>query len=58
MKDYDKNKESLYLQYQDVYNLCGWAVSQKLPVNNIEWLKDTSEFHEDLIKIYNEKSDK
>ena len=34
MKDYDKNKESSYLQYWHVNNLYGWAMSQKLPVNN------------------------
>ena len=34
MNDYGKNKESLYLKYWDVNNLCGWAMSQKLPVNN------------------------
>ena len=33
MKDYDKNKESSYLQYWDVYDLYGWEMSQKLPVN-------------------------
>ena len=27
MKDYDKNKESLYIQYWDVNNLYGWARS-------------------------------
>ena len=25
MKDYDKNKESSYLKYWEVNNLCGWA---------------------------------
>ena len=56
-KDYDKNKESSYLQYWDVGNLYEWAMSQKLPVNNFEWLKDTSQFNEDFIRNYNEKSD-
>ena len=36
MKDYDKNKESSYLQYWDVNNFYGWAMSQKIPVNNFE----------------------
>ena len=31
MKDYDKNKESSYLQYCDVDNLYGWAMMQKRP---------------------------
>ena len=42
MKDYDKNTESPYLQYWDVANLYGWEISQKLPVNNLEWIEDTS----------------
>ena len=42
MEDYDKNKESSYLQYWDVNNLYDWAMSQKLPVNNFQWIKDTS----------------
>ena len=33
MKDYDKNKESSYLQYWDTNNLYGWVIPQKLPVN-------------------------
>ena len=57
MKDFDKNKESSYFQYWDVNNLYGWAISQKLPVNNFEWIKETSQFNEDLIKNYNEESD-
>ena len=52
MKDYDKNKESSYLQYWDVSNLYSWAMSQ-----NSEWIKDTSQFNEDFIKNYNEESD-
>ena len=36
MKDYDKNKENTYLQYWDVNNLYGWAMLQKLPLNNFE----------------------
>ena len=32
-------------------------MSQKLSVNNFEWIKDTSQFSEDLIKNYNKKSD-
>ena len=50
MKDYDKNKESSYLQYWDVNNLCYWAMSQKLPVNNFEWIKYTSQINKDFIK--------
>ena len=49
-KDYDKNKESPYLKYLDVNNFYGWAMSQKLPLNNFEWIKDTSQFNEDFIK--------
>ena len=44
MNDYHKDKELLYIQYWDVNNLYGWAMSKKLPVNNFEWIKDTSQF--------------
>ena len=30
---------------------------QKLPVNNFEWVEDTSQFNEYFIKSYNEESD-
>ena len=33
-------------------------MSQKHPVNNFEWIEDTSQFNEDFIKSYNEESDK
>ena len=57
MKNYDKNKELSYLQFWDVNNLYGQVISQKLPVNNFQWLKDTSQFNEDFIRSYNEESD-
>ena len=50
MKDYDKNKESLYLKYWDANNLYGWAMSQKLPANSFERTEDTSQSNEDFIK--------
>ena len=56
MKDYDKNIESSHLIYWDVNNFYGWTMSQKLPVNNFELIKDTSEFNKDFIS-YNEESD-
>ena len=30
---------------------------QWLPVNNFEWIKNTSQFNEDFMKIYNEEND-
>ena len=57
MKDCDKNKESSYLQYWNVNNLCGWAISQKLSGNHFEWIEDTFLFNEDVTKNYNEESD-
>ena len=50
MKDYNKNKGSPHIQYWDVNNLYRWAMSQKLPVNTFDWIKDASQFNEDFIK--------
>ena len=50
IKDYDKDKESSYLHRWDISKLYGWAMSQKLPINNFEWIKDTSQFNEGFIK--------
>ena len=58
MKNYDKNTTSPYLTYLDVNKLCGWAMSQNLPVNRFECVKDLSQFKEDFIKKYDENSDK
>ena len=55
LKNYDKNKESPYLKYWDVNNLYCLAISQRFPVNNFEWIKDTSQFR--YSTNYNEESD-
>ena len=58
MGKYDKNEESSYIQYLDANNLYGWAMSQKLPVNNFKWVEDTSKINEEFIKNYNENNKK
>ena len=56
MKDYDENKESSFLIYTHYNNLCGKAMSEKLPVDGFEWLDDISEIDENFIKNYDEDS--
>ena len=58
MKNYDKNKESSYIQYLEANKLHGWAMSQKLPVNGFKWIKNVTEIDEKFIKNYDEDSDK
>ena len=54
IKDVNKKKKII------IYSIFGcihqWAMLQKLPVNNFQWIKDTSGFNEDTIKYYNEES--
>ena len=57
MKNYDKNKESLFLIYFDANNLYGGTMSKKLPVDGFKWVDDLSMFTEDFIKGYDEESD-
>ena len=64
MKNYDKNKDSSYIQYLDANNLYRWAMLQKLSVNEFKWIKDTlspdkklNKFIK-LIRNYDEDSDK
>ena len=62
MKNYNNNEESFYIQYLDANNLCGWAMSKKLPVNGFKWIdnNETAEpvINEDFIKDYDENNDK
>ena len=53
-----KHEASSYLPCWDVNNLHHLSMSQKLPVNNIELIKYTSQIKEDFIKKkHNEESD-
>ena len=36
----------------------GWAVSQKLPVNDLKWIEGTSKINEEVIKNYDENNGK
>ena len=56
MKDYDKIKEFLYFKYWNINSLHGWAILQKLSGNRYKWVKNVSEFNENFIKKWNEKS--
>ena len=48
MNNYDKNKETPYLEHVDANNLYRWAMSQKLPIGNSEWIKKM--INQNLIK--------
>ena len=56
MKKYDKNIELSHLMYLEANNLYGWAMSQKLHVNNFIWIINLSKFNESFIKNYDENS--
>ena len=51
------NKESSYLKYWNTNNLYGWAMSQKLHVNNFKQVKDTFVFDGIFTKNYNKDRD-
>ena len=57
MKYYDKDKELFYIINVDANNLYGWAMLQKVPVDDFEWVEDVSVIDEDFIKNYDEDSD-
>ena len=58
MENYDGSKESSYIQYLDANNLYGWAMSQKLLVNDFKWVEDILRINEEFIKNYDENNDK
>ena len=38
MKDYDPEKKTNYIIYEDANNLYGWGMEQKLPTGNFRWI--------------------
>ena len=55
MKNYDKSKESSYIQYLDANNLYGVAMSEKLPINEFKWVNHISGINEKFVKSYDKK---
>ena len=58
MKDYDRKKKSSYIQYLDVNNLYGKAMTEKLPVRRFKWVNDISKMDEDFVKDYGKNDNK
>ena len=45
VNDYDLKKPSKFISYFDMNNLYGWAMSEYLPDEEFEWLKNDDEFY-------------
>ena len=58
IRDYDKNKESSYIQYLDANNLYGKAMSEKLPVRGFRWMTDISRMDEYFVRSYDKNDTK
>ena len=56
--DYDRKKKSSYIQYLDVNNLYGKAMTEKLPARGFKWVNDISIIDEDFVKVYNKNDNK
>ena len=46
-----------YMKGYDVNHLYSWAMPQKLPAFNFEWVEDTSQFNNVFINNYVEKNE-
>ena len=57
MHHYDKSKQSTYKKYHNFNNQYGWCLSQKLPCDGREYVKDISMFANDSIQNFTKNSD-
>ena len=55
MDDYDETKPSNYINYLDANNLYGLAMSMKLPVGKLKWIKKM--LTEQMIMDWNDNND-
>ena len=55
MKNYDKSKESSYIQYLDANNLYGAVMSEKLPINGFKWVNDISGINKKFVRSNDKK---
>ena len=55
MDDYDENRPSNYINYLDANNLYGLAMSMKLPIGKLKWIKKI--LTEKMIMDWNENDD-
>lgn len=53
MKYFNPDKPTTFIQYLDVNNLYGWAMSQRLPADGFKWLKGLTVSK--TIEIFNQK---
>ena len=58
MNDYDRKKQSSYIQYLDTNNLYGKAMTEKLPVRGFRWMDDISKIDKDFVKDYDKNNNK
>ena len=54
MNDYNPEEPSTFITYLDKNNLYGWAMSEYLPYEKFEWVKNVDELD---VMLVNKKSD-
>jgi len=56
LHDYDKTKLSKYIMYEDMNNLYGFSMIQKLPLDGFKWV-ELNNFNVENIKNYDNEND-